>query len=193
MGCDIHCYKEKLVNGKWVSADEWVEEDDGDGGTYMEVPYRKRFSERNYGLFGLLCDNVRTSHPLSFAERGMPEDASIEVEAEVERWDCDGHSHSYLSLQELKDLLERLDSSTVNVSGMMPSDRLEQFQASMATESPDYDLMYPYCKWTTLTDWQEFSVTVPASQIMGGSLQRLIKTFEGVDGDDQRLVFFFDN
>ena len=193
MGCDIHCYKEKLVNGKWVSADEWVEEDDGDGGTYMEVPYRKRFSERNYNLFGLLCDNVRTSHPLSFAERGMPEDASIEVKAEVERWDCDGHSHSYLSLQELKDLLERLDSSTVNVSGMMPSDRLEQFQASMATESPDYDLMYPYCQFTTLPEWECFSVEVPASYMIGGALKRLIETFEGVDGDDQRLVFFFDN
>ena len=193
MGCDIHCYKEKLVNGKWVSADEWVEEDDGDGGTYMVVPYRKRFSERNYNLFGLLCDNVRTSHQFSFAERGIPEDASSQVKDEVKRWDCDGHSHSHLYLQELKDLLERIDSSTVNVSGMMPSDRLEQFQASMATESPDYDLMYPYCEWTTLTDWQEFSVTVPASYMLGGPLQRLIKTFEGVDGDDQRLVFFFDN
>lgn len=194
MGCDIHCYKEKLVDGQWVTADDWEEEDDGDGETYMRVSWGEgRFSERSYWLFGLLCDNVRSSHPLSFAERGMPDDASDLVKGEVELWGCDGHSHSHLYLQELKDLMERLDGSTITVTGMMHSEQLNRFRASMKTETPDYDLLYPYCRYSTLPDWEYFSAEVPASYMFGGALKRLIETFDGVDGDNQRLVFFFDN
>jgi len=99
MGCDIHAYREKQVNGQWVTADEWDTEDPED----IHVPYEKlAYRGRDYKLFGLLADGVRSSHAVSFKVRGLPSDVSPEVKANAEGWGVDGHNHSYLYLNELK-------------------------------------------------------------------------------------------
>ena len=68
MGCDIHMYKEKRVDGVWVAADEWTPDEYEEG--RMEVQWEKRFTERNYELFGALSKGVRSEHPYSFEPRG---------------------------------------------------------------------------------------------------------------------------
>lgn len=85
MGCDIHALVEcKTKDGRWISCgavDIW----------------------RNYDLFALLGD-VRNSgdvKPLS-RRRGVPPDASGGYRDLVEMWGADGHSHSWLTLAELK-------------------------------------------------------------------------------------------
>lgn len=108
MGCDIHIYVEKREGDQWRSADEWADEY-GEG---ADVPYRKRFYDgRNYDLFAILA-NVRNGrgfagvktgdgfNPIS-EPRGLPEDVSQEVRAASDRWDSDGHSHSYLTVAEI--------------------------------------------------------------------------------------------
>jgi hypothetical protein len=84
MGCDIHSYAEKQVNGKWESLDF------------------SPFDWRSYGLYGFLAGvrNYSDVPPLA-APRGLPRDVSAHVQEEADGWDSDGHSHSWLSVEEL--------------------------------------------------------------------------------------------
>lgn len=79
-----------------------------------EIPYDDRiYSGRNYDLFAILA-NVRNGFgfagiptgegfvPIDMP-RGLPEDVSAIVKAISDAWDCDGHSHSFLTLRELLD------------------------------------------------------------------------------------------
>jgi len=112
MGCDIHFYVEKRVNGSWEPADKWEKEDDGEGGTYDSVNYNNRFySDRNYNLFSILADvrngvgfaGCRTGagfNPISMP-KGLPEDVSDIIRGCSDRWGCDGHSHSWLTVAEV--------------------------------------------------------------------------------------------
>jgi hypothetical protein len=189
MGCDIHCYKEKQVNGVWVSADEWERNEDGE----LFVPYQKRFTDRNYNLFGLLSSGVRRKHPYSFAGRGIPFDTSAEVMSNFDYWYSDGHSHSYLYLHELKDLLRFLKGKTIKIEGLMDSAQLKSLNDSIATENPDWSLIYPYCQGTNMPGHEQFSVDAPAPFFLGEGLESLISSFDGIDGDNHRIVFWFDN
>lgn len=61
------------------------------------------YNGRNYVLFAILAD-VRNGfgiEPIT-APRGIPEDASAFYKREVEKWGADGHSHSWLTLDELR-------------------------------------------------------------------------------------------
>jgi hypothetical protein len=86
MGCDIHAYVEVKRDGIWVLTEEDV------------------ISNRAYGLFGFLADVRNYSHcqPIS-PVKGLPKDVSKQVQGLSDYWDCDGHSHSWLSLKELLD------------------------------------------------------------------------------------------
>jgi hypothetical protein len=110
MGCDIHFYVEKREGDKWVSADKWTP-DEYDG--RIRVSWRDAFySDRNYDLFAMLA-NVRNGYGFAGCDtgdgfkpialpKGLPEDVSPEVKAESDRWNSDGHSHSFLTLAELE-------------------------------------------------------------------------------------------
>lgn len=107
MGCDIHFYVERRESGAWVTCDIWEEEDGS-----LHVPYEKSFyHDRNYDLFAILA-NVRNGYGFAgiktgggfnpIAEpRGVPDDACAEYKATVERWEGDGHSHSWFTVDEL--------------------------------------------------------------------------------------------
>jgi len=191
MGCDIHLYKEKMVEGKWVTADKgWCDEyDEG----YINVPYENRFTDRDYDLFGLLCDGVRRNHKFAFKGRGLPFNTCEEVKSLSDMWGDDGHSHSYIYLHELKDAWNFLQSQTVKVSGMKDRESLKLLNESIASEKEtDWMLLYPYCKWFSSSESEEFSVDVPASFQLSG-IKILIDSFDGCDGDNHRIVFWFDN
>lgn len=124
MGCDIHLFVEKRVPATaagpafWTSADTWEPypddwKDEADQNKDVQhVPYGKAFyTERNYDLFAILadvrngrgfagCDTGEGFVPIS-APRGLPFDVSDPVKAESDRWDVDGHSHSYFTVAEL--------------------------------------------------------------------------------------------
>lgn len=194
MGCDIHLYKEKFVGGKWVTADQWVAYDYGDDDKGQEVPFKARFTDRNYNLFGLLSKGVRSEHPFSFEQRGLPFNPCEEIAAESEGWGVDGHSHSYLYLHELRDMLAHIASTSVKISGMKDKVELDALHASIEGDGDtDWNLLYPYCQGTTMNTYVKFAVDVPASFIIGDGLERIIAGFDGIDGDNHRIVFFFDN
>lgn len=193
MGCDIHCYKEKRVDGKWVTADNWEAYDYGDDEKGIEVPWAQRFTGRNYQLFALLSKGVRGKHPFSFVPRGLPFNPCAEIASEVARREGDGHSHSYLYLHELRDMQGYLKTATIRVSGMKNAEKLAALRQSIASGQPNWDLLFPYCQSTNDPKSEEFEIDVPADFYIGSGLQEIIDGFNGVDGDCQRIVFFFDN
>lgn len=84
MGCDIHGHVEFKKDGVWHN---WSTVD----------------IDRNYDLFAKMA-NVRndgTVEPVA-DPRGVPMDISMEVAMDINQWDCDGHSHSWLSGPEME-------------------------------------------------------------------------------------------
>lgn len=91
MGCDIHMHVEKRVNDAYQKMTEL---------RFADGP--APFNWRSYGLFGFLAGvrNYSDVPPLS-QPRGLPDDVSTSVREESDDWGCDGHSHSWLSVEEL--------------------------------------------------------------------------------------------
>lgn len=185
MGCDIHLFREKRVNGNWLPADEWV-----DG----EVEWEKRFTDRNYNLFAVLAGvRVRETPPYSFEPRGLPLGVCAEIHEHSNSWGEDGHSHSYLYLDELRELRSWLAKNSYTVSGMKHEAEIAALKASIDSGNPDWDLLYPYCQSTNAPAHSEFSIEVPCDFILGDALDRIIASLADIGGDQQRAVFWFDN
>lgn len=190
MGCDIHLYREKLEDGAWVSADEWEDV----YGAGADVPFEKRFTDRNYNLFSILADvRTRCEPPAKFEPRGMPLRLSFEVAEAFRNFGCGCHSYSHLYLSELIELRDLLASRMYTVSGMKDADQLTELQASIQAGKPNWDLLYPYCQGTNDPKQVRFKLDVPADFIVGGSLNRIIESLQEIGGDNQRIVFWFDN
>lgn len=110
VGCDIHLYEEQYCKKekKWkaVKAHTFViEEDDFFEGNIPQMD--PTYQGRDYDLFGVLA-GVRREFSYSFEPRGLPEDVSQEVETISKHWDGDGHSHSWLTLEELKEKMAEI-------------------------------------------------------------------------------------
>lgn len=105
MGCDIHLYSETYKEGKWVAdlahtlTTPTPEEIEDGERPDLDTSY----SGRDYGLFGLLSEGVRCDMAFAFPPKGVPADMSPEVAAQAENWEGDSHSHSYLTVLELKE------------------------------------------------------------------------------------------
>ena len=127
MGCDIHIYREKLVDGQWVTADTWAL----CKWNKTALSHDEIGGSRNYALFYCLAGIRRNGdgHPFSFAPRGMPITASAEVLNQYEEWDGVGHSHSFLYLHEL-------EKNMVPVSGMKEKTELARFREAVAANEP---------------------------------------------------------
>lgn len=103
LGCDIHTYKEFKINGEWVTGDTWRE-------YYgFSEPVEEIYDGRNYHLFGLLA-GVRAYryaydpiHPV-LEPKGLPDDICKEVKQANKERDEDWHSHSWLTISEIKAL-----------------------------------------------------------------------------------------
>lgn len=96
MGCDIHIIREGNRNGQWVCLETF---DD------TKQPSSSSYEGRSYDTFGALAAGVRgRHHAYSMPARGVPEDAAPETQAYCDDWDVDGHTHSWLMLDELRAL-----------------------------------------------------------------------------------------
>lgn len=191
MGCDIHMYREAFRDGKWVAVDNWTPCSYDE--SRIEVKWSELFTDRNYDLFGFLCKGVRRDFDVAFEPRGLPISMSDEVSSEAGDMGRDGHSHSYLSLRDLKDGREYLKGSKTKISGMKDAESYAVFMDSINSEFPDYSLLYPYCQWSSNASYIQFEVEIPSIEIMGDAFDRIIGMFDGVEGEDHRVVFWFDN
>ena len=101
MGCDAHPVIETLgADGVWTAVQSEAFQD------YDNCPQPCRYlGGRNYRRFSILY-GVRNygKHPITplFADRGMPVDASVQAQEELEvKWSGDIHSLTYFTLEEL--------------------------------------------------------------------------------------------
>lgn len=93
MGCDIHTFIEKKVNGKWEPI--FLYRIDGN---HPELAYP--YNGRNYELFSILA-GVRGWHNALVDLRGLPTDISEGVSREYDWWGNDAHSMTWYDLFEL--------------------------------------------------------------------------------------------
>jgi hypothetical protein len=104
MGCDIHFFVERRKRGRWgeVYKKEKVEIRYPKGKPYVYYTNYYGYRGRNYDLFAILAGvrNYNDIQPIS-EPRGLPDDVCKPIKKESDAWDCDGHSHSYLTLKEL--------------------------------------------------------------------------------------------
>ncbi len=83
MGCDIHLHTEVKLNGRWEH-------------------YGAPSITRQYDLFTLMAGVREASGVEAISEpRGLPEDCTYVTKFDSEKWGVDGHSHSYLTAEEL--------------------------------------------------------------------------------------------
>lgn len=112
MGCDIHVYRERKVDGVWET--DTVGHDEGDD--YISYESGAGYCGRSYGLFALLS-NVRSHGDLPIKppaeDRGFPDDATEINQACSAQMDSDGHSHGWLNLAELQKLHEDYEQAAV--------------------------------------------------------------------------------
>lgn len=131
MGCDCHFFVEKwsdedfegpkniaeqrniklnsVLEGsktyRWISADKWELFEKGTKDEYWGVPYDLEFyGSRNYYLYSIIADvrNYGSDKVEPICDpRGVPDDASDGYKYVIDRWQGDGHSHSYFTLTEL--------------------------------------------------------------------------------------------
>lgn len=121
MGCDIHVYTEKRNDlGHWETVNE-----DTDG-AYTS---NDKNVWRNYQLFGLMA-GVRREIDGHFEERGLPEDVSEAVKKESDSWDGDGHTHSYLTLDEMMEKV--IDAKNKHILG---DSSIEAYDASRSLDA----------------------------------------------------------
>lgn len=117
MGCDIHIYRERRINGNWETDTDVeisnIEED------YKSYESGCGWFNRNYHVFAAFSnvrsyDNLPVSPPAE--NRDFPDDVTDINAACKAQWDSDGHSHGWLSLGELKYLQEQYENAMVTHS-----------------------------------------------------------------------------
>jgi len=199
MGCDIHGFIEykKTVSGKteWRSGDyfkknEYFGEDDE-----PEFKVVEAFGNRNYFAFAQLC-GVRSRgkdiEPIS-EPKGLPDDVTNYVKSESERWGCDGHSHSFVTLRQVIDYRKNLKPT--KVTGMISEDDAKKLSYGIIPES--------WCQWTNQSGFVEktWEDKVDALYNLESVMRSRAKEFLRCFNDDQileqadniRFVFWFDN
>lgn len=93
MGCDIHAFIERKVDEEWhmIHPIRGWGDDSGSGG------------QRDYDFFSHLC-GVRAQDPSDYpTPEGLPEDVSVICKLESDAYGCDGHSHSFESVNDFID------------------------------------------------------------------------------------------
>lgn len=86
MGCDIHCFSEKAIDGK-----------------YVMIEGLNPFIKRDYGIWGFLT-NIRNNcsvPPIQLLLKGIPKDCSIGVLSEYGNYINDSHHVSYIETETL--------------------------------------------------------------------------------------------
>lgn len=118
----IHIFSESRRGGTWRadSADTFLVDPPTQYG-WVKATMAPLPCPEDYRLYGLLVDEVRHSWPWSMHERGIPDDASLEVETLSKSWGVDGHSHSHMSLQDLAEMALRLLLDPRPEAGMLHS------------------------------------------------------------------------
>lgn len=207
MGCDIHVYTERKrsINGEkqWFNCDHWKYNPYWERGNgEREVDIVPIYDDRNYALFSLLADvrNYYENDPIS-QPKGLPQNCCGRTKEEYNYWDCDGHSHSYFTLEELYSARKRI-GDYINYSGYISPEDAEKLEENITPSS--------WCQGTSDKSWvhrkwrEKYN---PLDDIIKALEKRACEEFwiwDHIDADERkqmlienadnlRIVFWFDN
>lgn len=172
MGCDIHSYAEyKDEQGKWHC-----------------IEGLEPFHWRSYTNFAFLA-GVRNNDglkPIS-VPRGLPEDCSDKVREASDAWEGDGHTHSWLSMQELIEF----DYAAIVQYGERPNTLRGIFLENLFKAHPELKDKWNAAQSAALDEEEGSDKPLTYLEFFHESffeeLSRLSKT------PAQRIVFWFDN
>lgn len=180
MGCDIHMFIEKRQDPSlpWEADEHHVMDPEGWVHSVTAVG-------RSYWLFNAMA-GVRYGDKQLFDARGLPDNVSPIVKQESDRWGIDGHTHSWLTLEEYKTCLEAFDKAIKREQEEYEEDWETLFNDKdfcfyhysdfdKYEDQPSWASIYYYCK--KLID------DMLADNILLGTNYR----------PEIRLVFWFDN
>jgi hypothetical protein len=126
--------------------------------------------------------------------KGLPKDVSETTKKESDRWNGDGHSHSYFTLFELKEFLEQ--NPTTTYGGMVTPEDAEKIDKGEGT--PDFwsESAHETLGWV-YREWKEPS---PLLYFINKINERFKEEFYVYDDKRHpeneksiRVVFWFDN
>jgi hypothetical protein len=178
VGCDIHTfYEERKEKTTWI-------------GTVQDLDI-----DRSYSMFTALCGvrDYTGESPCISKPRGLPNDVTDSIKSECGQWDGDGHSHSYVSLREVKEFIEKNDP--IKFSGLLTLDNAKKL---------DNDGILPnsWCQGSSdksmvFREWEDntFQPLDKLYRLMCNKFKPDVKPDDIDDKclDDFRIVFWFDN
>ena len=199
MGCDIHIAIEvQNRDGIWrdknaYSVNPYFGDDEYETQQFHRIdPYRGR----NYELFTAFAGVRSRGHEVDpIAEpRGIPTDVSEFIKKDFERWGCDAHTPSYLTLKEILDWGEV--NKKVKRSGMVSPETLKELRENGTPPSS-------WCGWTSDESW-EHAEWEDELKIIDWFVEEVKKYLEGNmwsfevkeifdNPESTRFVFWFDN
>lgn len=205
--------KKKRINGKWEQVKGFISDwYNTDIPYFSSDEYRNSNSpidRRNYTLFSWLAGVRSSSKKVTKISdpRGIPENCSNSIKAEVVGYGSDGHSHSWVSIDELMNGLDKV----VHYQGVVGFGQYKQF---LERGSPDSwsssvggsisictaDEMELLLSWGetwaenhyTIISWEK-TIRESLSNFVEKSLPQLIERCDSIDYNDVRIVFWFDN
>lgn len=215
MGCDIHAFVEAKRFGDW----RHVYRPEKEAGSWIDNYYFP--TDRDYDWFAVLA-NVRNGYGFAGCDtgdgfipiadpKGLPEDVSVMVKAESDKWDSDGHSHSWITLKELQ--AYDWDRET-RKRGVIPAEEYDKLGYGNAPKEwsgwvsgpgivvvphDDYEHLKktgdlsPSAKYYVQTDWS-LKYRDRFKHYFDKHLPRLAELAELYGGPENvRVVFWFDN
>ena len=145
MGCDIHLHIELKIDDVWH---------------HFGAPSVRR----DYHLFEKLA-GVRGSESVAITPpKGLPSDCSLITQKAAEYWEEDGHSTSWLGVDEIMILEDWL--------GSLPTSDNAQFMHN----DLEYSILHTYLQGNSFTGWKRYP-----------------EDDRPYDVEDVRFVFWFDN
>ena len=213
MGCDIHCFVEvRDRNKKWKKVTGFTNDYYNSSDPYCSSEEYKDsdniLMERNYWEFAVLAGvrNHDGIEPIS-DPKGVPDNVSDEIRQEIDDWGDDGHSHSYLTAEEIskynintpmihsgyiscKQYEEFLNGKlpTLWSDGIGGCNVIEASNDECLKAQQDHPELYIYTK----IEWSEPAIEV-AAFLFGSCLKQLMNRSKNGSGNDVRIVFWFDN
>lgn len=191
MGCDIHIHTEivKNINGTeiWVNGDFYqknpVRSFSLDGEKFEKVDV---FKGRDYRLFSILADVRSDGNNSSISQpKGLPNDVTEEVQTESDYWGIDGHSHSFLTLDELKKYID--ENPTIVCEGFISQEQAEKLDQGILPNS--------WSGWTSNKTYVKRKWNQPNHSLMTiiSALEERGSAMYVYDPNKIRIVFWFDN
>lgn len=203
MGCDIHMFveyqtkvdkKQEWIIGDYFRINPYYKEGESDEPKYERLGLHDR---RNYDLFATLAgvrDYTEQVIPVS-EPKGFPKDACGYVKEQKKIWDGDGHTHSWVTLKELKEYQNK--NPKLKQTGLLSPQQLVEFDQN--GKLPD-----SWCQGTNMEgferrDWEhENESLIPLIEKLQTRMKDLMsymwEQYDEKEHDDKiRIVFWFDN